>query len=159
MQRLLLITTSALIIGAAVHFSTFIGIDPLALCPPLIALHIVVIAVWIPTLMPLRELDYQRLFVGAPGWMVGLALLSFTYTIFSFSELTAFLESGVATELDGGRVLMRRGEVVGSLTDEQWADQQRLETRFYTAHWLMLCAGAMAVQTARLARRQRASVS
>ena len=89
MKTVFIIAVFGLISSAIAHFSTFLGINPQKVFPPVWALHVLIFVVWIPVVFVCRKTftgknrkGFWRIVTrNAPVWMKVLSVILFAYLL------------------------------------------------------------------------------
>ncbi len=159
MKALFLVAVFGLVSSAAAHFSTFLGVNPQRVFPPVWILHILIFVIWIPVVVSSRRIrteDNRRDFWKiasrhAPGWMKSLSTALFAYALFNFF-FTIFVlnEGGVPAVLNGKKVIHSHGKVIRELTDAEYEAHQAYSVRTFSGHWMIFYATGMTVLYSRM---------
>jgi hypothetical protein len=154
MKTLFFIAVFGLVSSAVAHFSTFLGINPQRVFPPVWALHFLIFVVWVPVVFSCRKIctknnqkDFWKIAMrNAPGWMKVLSVVLFAYAFFNFF-FTIFIlnEGGVPSELEGKKVIHSHGKVIRELTNEEYEAHQAYNVRTFSGHWMIFYAAGMTV--------------
>jgi len=154
MRVIFFVAVFGLIASAVVHLSTFLGINPQRVFPPVWVLHALIFVVWIPVVFSCRKIvkkenrkDFWKIATrNAPRWMKFLSVALFVYAFFNFF-FTGFVlsEGGVPSELDGRKVIHNHGKVIRELSDEEYEMHQAYTVRGFSGHWMIFYAVGMMV--------------
>lgn len=154
MKTLSIIATGGFIFSLIAHLTTFLGINPQAVFPPIWLLHIGIFVVWIPTVFLLRKTFkktgrgrfWKTAFSNAPRWMQALCLFFFIYAFFNFF-ITVFVlaQGGVPSIVNGKKVLQSHGEVIKELTDKDFLRYQAYTFRAFSGHWMFFYIVSMTI--------------
>ncbi len=154
MKAIFFIAVFGLIASALAHFSTFFGINPQRVFPPVWVLHVLIFVVWLPVVLACRNAcgkdnrtDFWKIATrNAPRWMKVLSVALFAYAFFNFFFTIRVLnEGGVPSELDGKKVLHNHGKVIRELTDAEYEAHQAYSVRTFSGHWMVFYAVGMTV--------------
>ncbi len=159
MKAVFVIAVFGLISSAVAHFSTFLGVNPRPVFPLVWALGALLIVVWTTVVLWLRrictadnQMDIWKIATrNAPAWMKVLLIAFVAYGIFSFF-FTVFVltEGGVASERDGRKVLESHGEIIRTLTDEEYETHHAYTVRIFSGHFMIFYAVGTTVLFSRL---------
>lgn len=159
MRAVFVIALVGLVASAVAHFSTFMGINPQRVFPPVWALHVLIFIVWFPVVFSCRNIytkenrkDFWKIATrNAPTWMKTLCAALFAYALFNFF-FTIFVlnEGGVPSELDGKKVLQSHSNVIRELTDEEYETHQAYSVRTFSGHWMIFYALGMTVMYSKM---------
>ena len=159
MKAIYYLAIFGLVASAIAHFSTFFGINPQRVFPPIWALHILIFIVWLPVVLSCRKIctkdkrkDFWKLATrNAPGWMKVLSTALFAYAFINFF-ITIFVlnEGGVPSEINGQKVIHNHGNVIRELTDNEYETHQAYNVRTFSGHWMIFYAMGMTVLYSRM---------
>lgn len=163
LRLLFLFSAAALVISAAVHASTFFGINPIGVSRWVWGLHVLVFVVWIPVVVLCaksvtkanRRTFWRVVTRSAPRWMKVLSMGLAAYAIFNFLY-TGFVKSegGVPAVIDGERVIHNHGDIIRKITAEEYELHQAYGVRTFSGHWMIFYAAGMTVLCSRLRERE-----
>jgi hypothetical protein len=154
---LLAFAVAGLVASVIAHVSTFLGVDPQEVFPPVWLLHFGIFAVGIPLAILQKRDNVGRSFTAlfSPKWMrTGLQVL-FVYTVFNFFSN---MQSGQARSGSHGYQIVSHGRVVQQLDEAGYHRARAREVRVFSGHW-MLFYGAMAMILFEQRRRPAAAAS
>lgn len=151
------------LLSLAVHLLSIAGIDTTGKMPFVWLLHIGIFAVWIAVVLDLinnEELKqfkqsnpgtkkksfaaFKIIFKDAPGWMQIVVIVSFIYmpiNLFLFSTT----QNGSPDFRDGQYILHNRGEIISTITEQEYHRYKAREIRGFSGHWIFFYAVATAV--------------
>jgi len=140
MRILLIIAAAGLVASCFVHFSTFLGVNPLAVGPAVFILHVLIVLVVLPVVVVHRKFKgkgFDELTRYAPSWMKRMCWVFFLYAFFNFFFTGLVLsKGGTADVMDGRKVLENRGKIIKELTEEEFQRYQGYDARAYSGHWM-----------------------
>ena len=140
MRILLIIAAAGLLISCVVHFSTFLGVNPLVVGPAVFILHVLILVVVLPVVVVHRKFkgkDLDALTRYAPSWMKKMCWVFFVYALFNFFFTGLVLSKGGSADVvDGRKVLSNRGKIIKELTEEEFQRYQAYDARAYSGHWM-----------------------
>ena len=109
MRILLIFAATGLVLSCVVHFSTFLGVNPLAVGPAVFILHVLIVLVVLPVVVVHRKFtgkSFDELTRYAPSWMKRMWWVFFFYAFFNFFFTGVVLsKGGSAGVMDGRKVL------------------------------------------------------
>jgi hypothetical protein len=135
------------LISLLVHLLSVADVDLLAHFPFVMALHIGVFVVGIPVFFYTRSKAnagntrrnpialLRTLFGEQPIWMKGLAAAGFFYAILNFSLFMAS-QPGVPDIRDGQYILHNHGQLIKTLTEQEYHHYQANVVRGFSGHWI-----------------------
>lgn len=149
--------------GLLVHLLSLADIDVAGKVPFVWILHIGVFVVWLPTILALRNNEelkaYQQpgmrnqrnplkffriLFRQTPTWLAILAMGGFVYAVVNFMMFMGS-QPGVPDLKDGQYVLHNHGQLVRTLTEQEYHHYKANEVRGFSGHWLAFYGLAAAI--------------
>ncbi|MEX6690173.1 hypothetical protein QTN47_21870 [Danxiaibacter flavus] len=126
-------------------------------------LHIGVFVVWIPAILKLRKNEefnefqksgilmrgnpvafFKLVFKNTPTWLTIIALAGFFYATAN-SALFATGQPGVPGIQNGHYVLQNHGQVIKTLTEQQYHHYKANEARGFSGHWIAFYGIGMAM--------------
>ena len=161
MKVFLALSAFGLIASAAVHVSTFVGVDPLDVFPQVWIFHLGIFVVLIPAIIlgnraPRHDnLSGQGLFDMAPRWVRVLTTTLFIYAMVNFALFVVLMrEGGAQREPDGSFVVAYKGDVIRKIGEDEFHRLQAYKARGFSGHWMMFYAvGAAIIMSAMNALR------
>ena len=149
-KKLMLAALAVGVICLAVHAGTFAGIDARKYFPPVFILHIVVIAIFIPTVIVVSGYgrsqgkgDYsRRLLKSSPIWLKIIFFGLMLYTAFNFMSMMTLNRGGGPHIMDGKYVIANHGEIIDTITKQEYEKHRMYELRGFSGFWLMFSFGA-----------------
>jgi hypothetical protein len=147
------------VLGLCVHLTAALGdYDLTGPFPGLWLLHVGAIAVWLPTVLILKdnpELKHlknnlnPRTFFGqiakeAPAWLRVIAMAGFFYAIINFMFFMVS-QHGTPDIMNGQYVLQNHGKIVRTISLSEYGHYQALQTRAFSGHWIAFYGIACAV--------------
>jgi hypothetical protein len=131
----------SLVFSAVVHFSTFVGVDPDDLFPPVWFLHLGAMVVFIAAMCADKSAKTDPLLGRAPRWMACVLKVLLAYG-FVNGAIVVFLNhqldsEGTPSKRDDGTYVVRfHGEVVRSINAEEFHRYQGYIARFFSGGWM-----------------------
>jgi hypothetical protein len=139
-----------LALSAAVHFSTFAGVDVLDVLPLVWLLHVGIFVVWAPAIGAAnrgKKGDGQSLaaqFPHAPRWMFWMTGLLFAYALVNFAVFIFLMREGRPTRReDGTYAVTDHGRVLREIGAEEFHRRQGYVARGFSGHWMMFYSAAL----------------
>jgi hypothetical protein len=143
-----LLAAAGFLLSAITHIGTFVGINVEAMMPVPFGLHFALFIVFVPAVIvsildskkegpELEHLKQSTRF--APSWMKALLIFLMPYALFNFF-FTLFIlkEGGGPAIINGQKVLSSHGEIIRSLSNEEFIAQTLYEIRLFSGHWMAL---------------------
>ena len=150
-------------LGLIVHLLSLYDFDVTDKMPFVWVLHIGTFVVWIPIVFDLRKNEklaaYQKsgvwnknnpmefskiLLINAPTWLKLIAIGSFIYAFINFIFFFSS-QSGVPEFKNGQYILQDHGEIIKTLTKQEYHHYRANETRGFSGHWLAFYGFAAAI--------------
>jgi hypothetical protein len=150
-------------LGLIVHLLSLADIDITDKVPFVWVLHIGIIVVWIPTVLELKKneelIAYRQsgmlnrmnpfgffiiIFRQTPTWLTIIAIGGFFYAIINFN---LFMNSQLGNPdiKDGQYILENHGQLIKTLTEQEYHHCKANEVRGFSGHWLAFYGLAAAV--------------
>jgi hypothetical protein len=153
-----------LLLSAAAHFSTYMGIDPQERFPYIWLLHIGIFIVWLPAvavqgMLPRDEKGRFKPFQFAPRWMQLLTGVAFVYALVNFAVFIFLISSGSPYKENGQYVLKDHGKLVRQITEQEYHQYRAYEVRGFSGHWMIFYLAAMTMLASGMAFRRMATNS
>ncbi len=150
-------------IGLIVHLLSLAGFDITDKVPFIWILHLGIFVVWLPTVLALKqnvELKaylqsgmrnrmnpfgfFKIIFKQTPTWLTIVAIVGFYYAIINFI-LFMTSQLGVPDIKDGQYILHNHGQLIKTLTEQEYHHYKANEVRGFSGHWLAFYGVAAAV--------------
>src|SRR5437899_8980306 len=148
-----------LIVSAMVHFSTFVGADPIEILPQIWFLQVVMLLVFIGAGFATKkaEAGTERLsgsfWANAPRWMIWMSVLFFVYALINFAIFVFLMHEGSPTKQeDGTYAVTRKRELVRRINEDEFHHLQALEARGMSGHWLLFYSWALTMLVSSIRR-------
>ncbi|MFT5916516.1 MAG: hypothetical protein ACJAWV_000118 [Flammeovirgaceae bacterium] len=144
------------VLSLTAHLISLADVDITETIPFVWLLHVGIFVVWVPVVIDLnkgkemKELQkskssiwkrqkgmYNILFKGAPSWMRFVAIAGFFYATINFMLFMSSQGGTPSIEEGGGYVLENRGELVKTLTKEEYHHYKANEVRGFSGHWIL----------------------
>jgi hypothetical protein len=151
------------IMGLIVHLLSVADYDVTKKIPFVWILHIGIFVVWLPTILTLRNNEelkaYQQaakekqknpivlmkiIFRQAPTWLSIIAAGGFFYAFINFMLFMAS-QDGVPSIKDGQFILHNHGQLIKTLTEQEYNHYKANEVRGFSGHWLAFYGVAAAI--------------
>ena len=154
MKVFFVLAVLGLILSLTAHLATFVGIDPMQVCPWVWFLHMGIFVVWIPVVFlsnrctkDQRKKDHLQVAMqNSPAWMQKLVGPLFTYVLFNFFFTIFFLQGGYTPrQVNGQFSLTDHGKLVRNITQAEYHRQQAYQVRAFSGHWILFYALASLV--------------
>lgn len=150
-------------LGLIVHLLSVADVDVTAKVPFVWVLHIGIFVVWIPAILELRKNEelkaYQQngrrnktnpfevvkiMFSKAPTWLTVIAIGGFFY---AFVNFMLFMNASIGSVdiKDGQYILHNHGQLIKTLTEQEYHHVKANEVRGFSGHWLAFYGIAAAV--------------
>jgi hypothetical protein len=163
------VAAAVLIVSLVVHVSTFVGIDPMAKWPGVMAIHFAIFPPFFAALWYAQRIggkdhrSHDRVANSAPRWLRILAAVCFAYALVNFGVFMVLNEGGSPHERNGKYVLQSHGRVLRELSEAEYHRHQAHVVRGFSGHWMLFSSAALMilVGAARLSHRsarQRAAL-
>ncbi len=131
--------------SAAVHLTTFLGSRFAAtMDSSVVALHVAIFPPFFAMVLALRAetkgIDkhaIQRKLASVPSWAKVLFIFFFLYTPVNFFRSLWMTGGARAEQSATGYVLTSHGQIIRHVTPEEALDNQAVETRMFSGHWMM----------------------
>lgn len=164
MKKLLFyVAATGWLLGLIVHLLA-IADFPLSMQTPLIwLLNIGILAVWFPAILELRKdgalIAYQQsglierlnplglmkiVFKWSPRWLTIVAIICFFYAFINFAWFMA-AHPGVTDIKDGQYILHNHGQLIRTLTAQEYRHYEAVTVRGFSGHWLAFYSIAAAI--------------
>jgi hypothetical protein len=148
-----------LILSAAAHFSTYLGVDPQERFPYIWLLHIGIFVVCLPAfaiqgMLPRGDGGKFKPFEYAPKWMRLLMGVAFIYAIVNFVIFIFLMSSGSPYRENGRFVLKDHGKLVRQITEQEYHQYKAYEVRGFSGHWMLFYAAALTMLASGIAYRE-----
>jgi hypothetical protein len=151
------------VLGLIVHLLSILGFNIQDKIPFVFLLHVGVFVVWIPAILDLQKNEelvaYQQsrkkkgmnpfgvfriVFRQTPTWLMVIAIGCFFYAIVNFM-LFMTSHQGTPDFRDGQYVLHHRGELIKTITEQEYHRYKANELRGISGHWLAFYGFAVAM--------------
>ena len=146
-----------LVLSAAVHFSTFAGVDPLDLAPWVWALHIGLFVVFVPAAALAngaktgKAQSLASQFPHAPRWMAWMTGLFFAYAFVNFAVFIFLMREGSPTRRDDGTyAITNHGHTLREISAEEFHRRQGYVARGFSGHWMLFYSASLLALVSRL---------
>lgn len=146
---------AGLILAILVHGISLFGFDIQEFFPFVWGLHILVFVSFVPTLILMMEwpgpegepgkfrgrrklsLKMIKEHTGnVPSWFKYLVPLLFLYALLNFVFFTGASEGGGPGMVDGVHVIQNHGEIIRTITEEEYHLKKANELRGFSGHWM-----------------------
>lgn len=150
-------------LGLIVHLLSLADIDITDKVPFIWVLHIGIFVVWLPTVLDLNKneelREYQQsgklnkmnpveffkiIFRQTPNWLAIIAIGGFFYAIINFM-LFVISHHGTPDIQDGQYILHNHGQLLKTLTEQEYHHFKANEVRGFSGHWIAFYGLAAAV--------------
>jgi hypothetical protein len=146
-------------LGLIVHLTALIGDYDLSRPIPFIwVLHIGIFVVWLPTIWELRKNQelkdfktrlnpvtfFKAMFKNTPTWLATIGIVGSIYAIINFKLFMAS-QPGVPDFRDGQYILHSHGQLIKTLTEQEYYHYLANQTRGFSGHWIAFYGIAAAV--------------
>lgn len=151
------------ILGLLVHILSLADIDVTKTVPFVWLLHVGIFVVWLPVILDLRKneelQEYQQsgmlnrmnpikffkiIFKETPTWLVIIVVAGFFYAIINFMLFLAS-QGGTPSIKDGQFILQNRGQLIKTLTEQEYNHYKANVIRGFSGHWILFYGVATAV--------------
>jgi hypothetical protein len=132
------LAVTGFLLGLIVHLMTFLpgGTVITDKHPVFWLLHIGVFAVCLPLVSSLMKPGGLRGLLLLPWWAYLLLIVAWCYAGFNFASVFGLLQAGAPQIKDGQLVLLKHGDVVRTLTAEQYGMMRSYGARAFSGHWM-----------------------
>jgi hypothetical protein len=144
------LAAAGLVLSAAVHFSTFAGVDPLDLAPWVWLLHIGIFVVFVPAIFLANRAKAGKReslasqFPNAPRWMAWMTGLFFAYAFVNFAVFIFLMREGSPHQReDGTYALTDHGRTVREISAEEFHRRQGYVARGFSGHWMLFYSASL----------------
>ncbi|MCB9851357.1 MAG: hypothetical protein H6817_11710 [Phycisphaerales bacterium] len=141
-----------LITCAAVHCSTFFGVDLIDEFPMVWSLHVITMGMFIFAACCSRKHSEvskdskHNPFPHAPTWMKALTSVLFAYAFINFAAFMFRSSEGTPEHRNNGTyAIMNHGEFVREIDEHEFHLGQARVIRLFSGHWMMFNAAAMSM--------------
>jgi len=150
-------------LGLTVHLLSLADIDVTEKAPFIWLLHIGIFIVWIPVVLDLKNNEelqaykqsgmtnrmnpiefYKIVFKETPTWMSIIAIGGFFYAFINFMFFMSS-QSGTPDIKDGQYILQNHGQLIKTLTLQEYHHYKANEVRGFSGHWILFYGVATAV--------------
>lgn len=149
-----------LVLSVIVHLSTFFGIDPQEIFPPIWLLHLGIFVVFIPGIIANKRRDSSSKkslsdqFPYAPRWMIAMTVCLFAYAIINFATFFFLMHEGQPTrEEDGTFAIKNHGRFVRNISEQEYHRYRGYEVRGFSGHWMLFYSAAAMMLVSATQRR------
>ncbi len=151
------------ILGLTVHLLSLVDIDVTQKAPFIWLLHIGIFIVWIPVVLDLKNNEelqvykqsgmsnrmnplefYKIVFKETPTWMSIIAIGGFFYAFINFL-LFISSQSGTPDIKDGQYILQNHGQLIKTITLQEYHHYKANEVRGFSGHWILFYGVATAI--------------
>lgn len=151
------------ILGLIVHILSLADIDITEKVPFVWLLHVGIFVVWLPVVLDLKKNEelqeyqqsgmlnrmnpigfYKIIFKETPTWMAILAGAGFFYAFINFMLFMAS-KGGTPSIKDGHYILQNHGQLIKTLTEQEYLHYKANEVRGFSGHWILFYGIATAV--------------
>ncbi|MDW7695837.1 hypothetical protein R9C00_25195 [Flammeovirgaceae bacterium SG7u.111] len=162
-KPLFFLAVTGWVLGLTVHLLSVANIDLTEKAPYVWLLHIGIFAVWLPAVLELRNNKefkkyrdeatndsmnpvafYKLIFSKTPTWFAILALGGFAYAMINFM-LFITSQAGVPDIQEGQYVLHNHGEILRTITEQEYHHYKANEVRGFSGHWMAFYGMAAAI--------------
>ncbi len=145
------LAAAGLLLSIVVHFSTFLGFDPISRFPLVWLLHIGIFVVFIPAIIAANKAPATKttssasLFPNAPRWLIVAVGVFFAYALINFVILMYLMRDGSPTRRDNGSfAITDHGRFVRKISEQEFHRYQAYEVRGFSGHWMAFYCISMA---------------
>jgi hypothetical protein len=150
-------------LGLLIHILSLADIDVTEKIPFVWLLHIGIFVVWLPVVLDLKnneELqDYRQsgmlnrmnpieflkiIFKDTPKWITIIAICGFFYAGINFMLFFAS-QDGTPAIKDGQFILQNHGQLIKTLTEQEYHHYKANEVRGFSGHWILFYGVATAI--------------
>jgi hypothetical protein len=149
-----------LLASIVVHASTFFGIDPIAVHPGVMMIHLAIFPPFIAALIYAKQLNHsekdgqKNAMERAPRWIRIATGIFGAYAAVNFILFMVLSEGVGAYQQDGKFVLRSSGRVISEISEEKFHRRQAYVARGFSGHWMLFsCAALMMLSGVREARK------
>jgi hypothetical protein len=152
-----------LLVGLAVHASTFLGVDPMEVWPGVMFLHLTIFPPFIAAV-------YYASRAGGKGqpspdpvagtvplWLQIMTGVFFAYAFVNFAAFIILNEGGSPHARDGKFVLSSHGKVLRELSEEEYHRHQAYVVRGASGHWMLFASGSLMFLVGAAKHRRRSA--
>ncbi len=151
------------VLGLIVHLLSLAGFNITDKVPFVWLLHIGVFVVWIPAIIEMKNNEELReykksgvlnrmkpfgffkiIFKETPTWLKTIAIGGFFYAIINFIWCFIF-HLGIPDIWDGEYILHNHGQLIKTLTEQEYNHYKANELRGFSGHWLAFYGFAAAI--------------
>ena len=137
-----------------VNILSIVDIDISERVPFIWLLHIGIFVVWIPAILKLKKnqafnhlqkssilargnpaASFKVVFRNTPTWLTIIALAGFFYAVINFT-LFAAGQPGVPEIQNGNYILQNHGQLIKTLTEQEYHHYKANEARGFSGHWI-----------------------
>jgi hypothetical protein len=144
------LAAAGLAVSAAVHFSTFAGVDPLDVLPLVWVLHLGIFLVFAPGIAAANRVkrgdrgSFASQFPHAPRWLIGMTGFLFVYALVNFAVFIFLMRDGSPTRReDGTYAVTDHGRVVREISAGEFHRRQGYVARGFSGHWMLFYSAAL----------------
>lgn len=149
--------------GLVVHLLTVADVDVTAKVPLVWVLHSGIFVVWLPAILTLKNSrvarDFQKagtlntmnpvallkmMFHNTPTWLAVIAIAGLLYAPINFMVFIAS-QTGVPDIHNGQYILHNHGQLIKTLTEQEYHHYRANELRGFSGHWLAFYGMAAAI--------------
>lgn len=160
-KRFFYAAVAGFILGLIVHLAAVSGYDLSRDIPFVWILHVGVFIVFVPGIIYMRQnkayqqlaaekqwrsggvkQQFQVLFGGTPLWLRLTMVMMFVYAIVNFL-LFMMSQHGVPDIREGEYILHNHGEIIRTITEEEYYHYRANELRGFSGHWLLFYSVSM----------------
>jgi hypothetical protein len=140
---------AVLIVSLVVHASTFLGIDPMAVWPGVMFIHLAIFPPFIAAIYYASRIGgakqgrQDRVISSAPLWLRILAGVFFAYALVNFAIFLVLVEGGGPHEREGKYVLEEHGTVLRELSEAEYHQHRAYVVRGFSGHWMLFSSAAL----------------
>jgi len=137
-----------LVISVAAHASSFLGIDPMAVIPGVMFIHLLIFPPFIAALHYTNKAGgssngLDTVLEQAPGWMQVMTGVCFVYVIVNFLIFMVLSEGGGPDKRDGKYFLTDHGRIVREITEQEYVRHEAYVVRGFSGHWMFFSGAAL----------------
>ena len=131
-----------LVSSLVVHVAAVCGVDLSSTHPQVWALHVGVFVVFFPFVFASRRVfgnkrTWTQMKEAYPRWLVGAGVVLMAYVMVNFAWGMWALDGGSPDIRDGQYVLQQHGQVIRTLSADDYRGYKAWEVRMFSGHWLI----------------------
>lgn len=146
-----------------IHIVSIADVDVMSMFPFILLLHLGVFVVWLPAILEMKankELQtiqskgifskfnpkyfYNSIFKNTPNFLKAIAIIGFIYAFINHI-IALKTETGTVDIKEGQYILHNHGNFIRNITEQEYHHFKALNTRVFSAVWLVFYGMAMAI--------------